>query len=234
MKVTPTSVYRYYDRHGVLIYVGITHRDIRRNLEHNKRARWWPYVVRQEVDHFETRDQALAHEKALIFQYRPPFNTQHNPDAESLRDVYVAFAARDDASDDPMAAFRAIGAHARLTVASQSSDLRFIILRSQPSDCVVARHLLTGGGTTIRQPVVTHRGSGVGKVRRIDLHAGAVAVLDVSVTIGKAEGVGLVQSAICGVKIHSQSPLVFRIGYVELLTPKARRPRFTPGTEVRA
>ena len=32
--VTPTSVYLYYDQHDILIYVGITSRGVRRNIEH--------------------------------------------------------------------------------------------------------------------------------------------------------------------------------------------------------
>jgi excinuclease UvrABC nuclease subunit len=93
----PTSVYRYYDRDGMLIYVGITSRGARRNYEHNRSKDWWPYVARQEVDHYETRDQALKRERSLIIRHRPPFNRQHNPDADALRAVYVAYA---DASEE--------------------------------------------------------------------------------------------------------------------------------------
>jgi predicted GIY-YIG superfamily endonuclease len=94
---TPTSVYRYYDKYDLLIYVGITNRGIQRNREHNTGKAWWPYVVRQEVEHFPTRAQALAREKLLIGKHRPPFNHQHNPDHGPLRDAYAAFMAQSEA-----------------------------------------------------------------------------------------------------------------------------------------
>ena len=89
----PTSVYRYYDRHGVLIYVGITKQGMGRNLQHNQRAEWWPFVVRQEVEHLPSRAAAMAHEKRLIRQHRPPFNRQHNVDHETFRLAYLRWAS---------------------------------------------------------------------------------------------------------------------------------------------
>jgi hypothetical protein len=90
---TPTSVYRYYDRMGALIYVGITSRGIRRNIEHNLDREWWPYVVTQEVDHYATRDEALLLERHLIRKYEPPFNVQHNPNHEGRRADYLGVAS---------------------------------------------------------------------------------------------------------------------------------------------
>lgn len=89
----PTSVYRYYDRHGLLLYVGITRQGIGRNRQHNDKAEWWPFVVRQEVEHLPSRPAALAREKRLIQQHRPPFNRQHNLDHESLRLTYLHWAS---------------------------------------------------------------------------------------------------------------------------------------------
>lgn len=74
-----TSVYLYYDEFGMLIYVGITGRGARRNFEHNATKDWWPFVARQEVEHYPTRGQALARERALIRDNAAPFNVQHNP-----------------------------------------------------------------------------------------------------------------------------------------------------------
>lgn len=88
---TPTSVYRYYDKHGVLLYVGITGRGMARNAEHNKTQEWWPYVTRQEVDHYKSRRAAGNIEKQLIQQHRPPFNVQHNPGHGDVRDAYLTF-----------------------------------------------------------------------------------------------------------------------------------------------
>ena len=92
MSAGATSVYRYYDKSGLLLYVGITARGTSRQREHNGDKAWWPFVATQEVEHFESRGQAMAREKRLIHQYRPPFNTQHNPDSESARALYLATA----------------------------------------------------------------------------------------------------------------------------------------------
>lgn len=96
----PTSVYRYYDRNGLLIYVGITNQGIGRNRQHNADKDWWRFVLRQDVTHFRTRQAALDEERNLIQQHRPPFNTQHNPDVADRRAAYLALLADDKDYDD--------------------------------------------------------------------------------------------------------------------------------------
>jgi hypothetical protein len=94
---SPTSVYRYYDRNGVLIYVGITKQGMGRNLQHNGYAEWWQFVARQEIEHLPDRASALALEKALIQEHRPPFNRQHNPGHEDMRGVYLLLMSTPEA-----------------------------------------------------------------------------------------------------------------------------------------
>lgn len=89
-ETAPTSVYRYYDKSGVLLYVGITSRRTRRQLEHNSDKEWWPFVARQEVDHYPNRVEAEVQERGLIRRYRPPFNKQHNPEHAEMRELYLA------------------------------------------------------------------------------------------------------------------------------------------------
>lgn len=95
------SVYRYYDQSGVLIYVGITSRGIARNREHNRSRPWWPYVVRQEVEHLPNRSAALTRERELIERYWPPFNTQHNPSAAAVLDDYQRYC-RNPGNPEPI------------------------------------------------------------------------------------------------------------------------------------
>ncbi len=83
-----TSVYLYYDKHDVLIYVGVTSRGTRRQHEHNGDKDWWPLVDQQMVEHYPTREKALARETYLIGRYRPPFNTAQNPSAKNSRRAY--------------------------------------------------------------------------------------------------------------------------------------------------
>lgn len=89
----PTSVYRYYDVHNILLYVGITSRGARRNQEHNAGKEWWAWVHRQDVDHYASRELATAREKHLIESHRPPFNKQHNRDHAAQRAAYLLFAS---------------------------------------------------------------------------------------------------------------------------------------------
>jgi predicted GIY-YIG superfamily endonuclease len=98
-QTSATSLYRYYDEFDVLLYVGITSRGARRNAEHNKTKPWWPYVARQDVSHFGTRDEALAREAELILADRPPFNMQHNPTHRIDQAVYLA--AREKLANQP-------------------------------------------------------------------------------------------------------------------------------------
>lgn len=85
---TPTSVYKYYDRDGILLYVGITGRGSTRNSEHNKTKPWWQHVVRQSVEHFSTRERAQRRETDLIRKMAPPFNKQQNRDHAVAYETY--------------------------------------------------------------------------------------------------------------------------------------------------
>lgn len=85
----PTSVYKYFDKAGILIYVGITGSGALRNRQHNESKEWWKFVRRQQVEHFKSR--ALAHEREvqLIERFKPPFNKQHNKDHAASRRFYL-------------------------------------------------------------------------------------------------------------------------------------------------
>ena len=84
----PTSVYLYFDKLGVLLYVGITKRGITRQDEHTLKE-WWPFVAKQEIEHYDSREVAAARETMLIKERRPPFNKQQNRDHARLREAYL-------------------------------------------------------------------------------------------------------------------------------------------------
>jgi hypothetical protein len=85
----PTSVYKYFDEHGTLIYVGITKRSIGRQAEHTTKE-WWPFVVQQEIEHYADRQTAATRESDLIRSFSPPFNKVHNRDHAAHRNNYLA------------------------------------------------------------------------------------------------------------------------------------------------
>lgn len=88
----PTSLYLYYDKYNVLLYVGVTHRGIKRNHEHSDKN-WWQYVARQEVTHLPSRVAALKAERETIIRRSPPFNRAHNPGHDELAVAYHRFFA---------------------------------------------------------------------------------------------------------------------------------------------
>lgn len=143
-----TSVYRYYDAIGVLIYVGITGRGAARNWEHSRNAEWWSFVARQEVEHHATLRAALDREKRLIQEFRPPFNVLHNHDAASLKSAYVALQAglTGDPAKDIHSVVRDMNRRLPLHQVSRDSKL----LRTSPLHAhVVARLRLPDRGVPV-------------------------------------------------------------------------------------
>lgn len=128
-----TSVYRYFDKNGILIYVGITGRGMARNSEHNKTQEWWQYVTRQEVEHYATRRAAHNVEKQLIRQHHPPFNVQHNPEHAVVRATYLEFR-RENIPMDAASLVRRSGSQHRLTLAPVHRTSSQLVLISLPED----------------------------------------------------------------------------------------------------
>jgi hypothetical protein len=89
---TPTSVYRYLDADGVLIYVGITNRGVQRQAEHVAHSKWWRFVHAQDVEHYDDRETAERRERYLIEKHQPPFNVTHNAEHKRRLAAYLKHA----------------------------------------------------------------------------------------------------------------------------------------------
>lgn len=61
-----TAVYRFFDAHDVLLYVGITRTLSARWANHAKTKAWWPLVATKEADWHPTRAQASIEEQRII------------------------------------------------------------------------------------------------------------------------------------------------------------------------
>jgi hypothetical protein len=85
----PTSVYRYLDADGVLIYVGITNRGVQRQAEHVAHSKWWRFVCTQDVEHYDDRPTAERRERLLIEKHQPPFNVTHNAEHKRRLTAYL-------------------------------------------------------------------------------------------------------------------------------------------------
>lgn len=73
-----TSLYRFYDAAGTLLYIGITNSIPRRLGEHDERKPWFADSVRATFEHHPSRDAALAAEKRAIKAELPKYNLVHN------------------------------------------------------------------------------------------------------------------------------------------------------------
>lgn len=74
---TPTSLYRFYDADGQLLYVGVTSQGVGRFRSHATNAPWWTQAVRTELEHFDTRLDAEREERRQIKALRPIHNVRH-------------------------------------------------------------------------------------------------------------------------------------------------------------
>jgi predicted GIY-YIG superfamily endonuclease len=68
----PTALYRLYDEHGQLLYLGITGNPAQRWKDHRKTMPWWPEVARREVEWLPMgRAGAVRVERAALAAERP-------------------------------------------------------------------------------------------------------------------------------------------------------------------
>ncbi len=73
------SLYRFYDAQDVLLYVGVTSVGPSRWIDHEDHRAWWIQVVRTTVQHFPSREEAFAAERAAIQSERPTHNRTYHP-----------------------------------------------------------------------------------------------------------------------------------------------------------
>lgn len=77
----PTTLYRLYDGEDALLYVGIAGNPGRRFEQHRKDKPWWGSVGAVRLEHFDTREEAMAAELDAIRTEHP----RHNIVGRSLR-----------------------------------------------------------------------------------------------------------------------------------------------------
>lgn len=73
------AVYRLFDEHGFLLYVGIAADVKARFAQHSKDKPWWPDVARWEVTWFRDRASAAAEEARAIVEEAPAYNVSGAP-----------------------------------------------------------------------------------------------------------------------------------------------------------
>lgn len=138
-----TAVYRYYDRFGTLLYVGITGRGHRRFAEHVRTKDWWPYVASQEVEHYPTRSDAEDRERYLVEALTPPFNTAMNPLKRSRESYLVGIADAD--VGEPTFGAHLVRFGSKLEVAVVDRDGQSVSFATRPRDWPVIESTSVGG-----------------------------------------------------------------------------------------
>lgn len=71
------SLYRHYDKNGVILYIGITNNHLIRLITHSKDAPWFYEIATVKIEHYQTREQAAAKEKEAIIKELPLYNIDH-------------------------------------------------------------------------------------------------------------------------------------------------------------
>lgn len=73
-----TTLYRFFDAGGQLLYVGIAGNPGRRFGQHAKDKTWWTQVASSSMQHFNQRVEAERAERAAIRSEGPLHNVVHN------------------------------------------------------------------------------------------------------------------------------------------------------------
>jgi len=78
------AVYRAFDEHGKLLYVGIALNWGKRWTQHAERSPFFALVARLEIAWFPTEQHAHAEELRLIAEHNPPWNVRGRSDRDSV------------------------------------------------------------------------------------------------------------------------------------------------------
>ena len=73
----PCSLYRHFSATDELLYVGISLSAVARLGQHERHSGWFGSIASVKVEHFDTREEALAAEKAAI-QGEDPLHNKHH------------------------------------------------------------------------------------------------------------------------------------------------------------
>lgn len=69
-----TTLYRYFDSEGRLLYVGITGDNTKRQSQHRRNSFWFGEIASATFDHFDDREQADKAESDAIIKEKPMYN----------------------------------------------------------------------------------------------------------------------------------------------------------------
>ena len=71
-------LYRCFDDHGKLLYIGITGNFAQRTFNHEQNSKWFRKARNLTLHHFQSREATLDAEREAIKNERPIYNIMHN------------------------------------------------------------------------------------------------------------------------------------------------------------
>lgn len=134
----PHVLYRLFDTSDNLLYIGITNDPELRWKQHGKVKNWWRQVATIRVEHFDSRDDALAAEKAAIKAEKPRWNVTHTEKPRQRARPRVARLFNGEVWVNMSEACRLLGTHA--------AEVHRL------SDQGILRSRRLAGGPTLRGP----------------------------------------------------------------------------------
>lgn len=72
------KLYRYFDKEGTLLYIGITSDEIARMVAHRGTKHWYKQVTRIDLEFYDSLELAMLAEKKAIHSEKPLHNKRHN------------------------------------------------------------------------------------------------------------------------------------------------------------
>ena len=69
-----TQLYRHFDENNNLLYVGISLSTFNRLSQHRDHSEWFKQIKNVTIEHFATREEAMAAERKAIKSEAPKFN----------------------------------------------------------------------------------------------------------------------------------------------------------------
>lgn len=74
----PTDLYRYFDKSGNLLYVGISINTVSRMASHRSASSWYDQAVKITIKKYKNRKNALNAERKAIMKEKPKYNITYN------------------------------------------------------------------------------------------------------------------------------------------------------------
>lgn len=90
-KVLETDLYRFYDKDGVLLYIGISCSFIRRMSQHKSNKDWWNRVAIIKRQPIFSRSMALKVEADAIRNEHPLFNLAGTENNKNRNQIVINF-----------------------------------------------------------------------------------------------------------------------------------------------